>query len=140
VTAPLPPPYDPPPYGPPPPYTPPYGPPPPQYGPPPYGPPPYGPPPYGPWSVPAPPRTNPLAITSLVCAIAGLFVFLLPSVPAIVMGAVALHQIRQRGENGEGLALAGIIIGVCGILVAIGAIVLLGVLLHNLPQNCTTGC
>jgi chromate transport protein ChrA len=120
VTAPLPPPYGPPP----------------QYGPPTQ----YGPQPYGPWGIPGPPRTNSLAITSLVCAIAGLFVFCLPSIPAIVMGAVALRQIRQRGENGEGLALAGVIIGVCGIVLAIVGVIVLGVLLSAVQRNCTTGC
>jgi hypothetical protein len=115
---------------------PPYGPPPPYGAPPPYGP--YQ--AYGPWGgLPPPPRTNPLAITSLVCAIAGLFLFCLPTIPAIVTGAVALRQIRQRGENGQGLALAGIIIGVCSILLAIVGIIVLGVLLRNIQRNCMTG-
>ncbi|MGY1661649.1 DUF4190 domain-containing protein [Geodermatophilus sp. SYSU D00705] len=89
-------------YGPPPGYGAPHG-----YGPPPaYGPPPgYGAPPgYGP-----PPGlyrrpTNTMAILALVMA----FVF----APAgLVLGVVARRQIRQTGEEGDGLALAGIIVG-----------------------------
>jgi hypothetical protein len=89
-----------------------YGPPPgygsqPAYGPPGYGPPPgygapgYGPPPgYGYYPRP----TNTLAILALVMA----FVF----APAgLVLGVVARKQIRQTGEEGDGLALAGIIVG-----------------------------
>jgi hypothetical protein len=89
-------------YGPPPGYAAPPG-----YGPPPgYGAPPgYGPPPgYGmpPGSYRRP--TNTLAILALVMA----FVF----APAgLVLGVVARRQIRETGEEGEGLALAGIIIG-----------------------------
>jgi hypothetical protein len=89
-----------------------YGPPPgygqPGYGQPAYGPPPgYGQPGYGP-----PPgypaaygrQTNTMAILSLVMA----FVF----APAgLIMGFIARKQIRQTGEDGDGLALAGIIVG-----------------------------
>jgi Domain of unknown function (DUF4190) len=91
-------------------------PPPPDYGPPPgYGPPPsypppgYGPPPYAPsqtWGRP----TNTMAILALVMA----FVF----APAgLILGIIARKQIRQTGEDGDGLALAGIIVG--GIVTAI---------------------
>ncbi len=80
--------------------------PPPGYAPPGYGPPPgYPPPGYG---YPPPgfyrPPTNTSAILALVLA----FVF----APAgIVLGVIARKQIRQTGEEGDGLALAGIIIG-----------------------------
>jgi hypothetical protein len=88
-------------------------PPPPQYGPPPgYAPPPpgYGPPQgYGPppgYGYPAMyrPPTNQLAIVSLVLA------FVFPPA-ALVVGIIARRQIRQTGEDGDGLALAGVIIG-----------------------------
>ena len=91
-------------YGPPPGYGPGYGPP-PGYGPG-YGPPPghggwYGPPPgYPGFRRP----TNVTAILALVMA----FVF----APAgLVLGIVARRQIKQTGEEGDGLALAGIIVG-----------------------------
>ena len=86
------------------------------YGPPGYGPPAYGPPGYGqPGFPPAgygppgyPPGygrpTNVVAILALVMA----FVF----APAgLVLGIVARRQIRQTGEDGDGLALAGTIVG-----------------------------
>jgi Domain of unknown function (DUF4190) len=77
---------------------------PPAYGPQGYGPPPgygYPPPGYpGAWRRP----TNAMAILALVMA----FVF----APAgLVLGVVARKQIRQSGEEGDGLALAGIIVG-----------------------------
>jgi hypothetical protein len=86
-----------------PPSAPPHHAPPPGYGPPPaYPPPGYGPPGYPPagWGRP----TNTVAILALVMA----FVF----APAgLVLGIVARKQIRQTGEDGAGLALAGIIVG-----------------------------
>jgi hypothetical protein len=81
----------------------PYGTPPPQspYGQQPYGQPGYGYQPYG--MVPAAPPTNTMAILSLVFA----FVF---SPLGIVFGHMAKSQIAQRGEGGDGLATAGLIL------------------------------
>jgi uncharacterized protein DUF4190 len=79
--------------------------PPPAYGQQPYGQEQYGqqsyPPPYG---GPAVATTNTMAILSLVFA----FVF---SPAAIVLGHMAKKQIRQTGEQGEGLATAGLWLG-----------------------------
>ena len=49
-------------------------------------------------------RTNTLAILSLVAAFVASFV-------GVVLGIVALLQIRRSGEAGRGLAIAAIIIG-----------------------------
>jgi hypothetical protein len=65
-------------------------------------PPPGYPSPYGPVAV-AP--TNGLAVAALVTAIIGL------GPVAAILGHVARRQIRERGEQGDGLALAGIIVG-----------------------------
>jgi Domain of unknown function (DUF4190) len=107
-------------------------PPPPPGSPPPYGQPQYAPPQYAPPGYPQPgyPQagypppgygapgyppvyvrpTNTMAILALVMA----FVF----APAgLILGIVARKQIRETGEDGDGLALAGIIVG--GIVTAI---------------------
>jgi hypothetical protein len=54
--------------------------------------------------------TNGLAIASLVCSLAGLVTCISAPVGAI-LGHVARRQIRERGEAGDGMALAGIIVG-----------------------------
>ena len=73
----------------------------------------YGPP--GPWPPPGygyPPPTNTLAILALVMA----FVF---SPVGLVLGVVARRQIRETHEQGDGLALAGIIVGGIGTALAV---------------------
>ncbi|HEY1445647.1 MAG TPA: DUF4190 domain-containing protein [Acidimicrobiales bacterium] len=57
-------------------------------------------------------RTNGLAIASLVCSCAG-FLFIVPGVLGVIFGFIARSQIRQSGgsQGGDGLALAGILVG-----------------------------
>jgi len=77
----------------------------------------------------APAPTNGLAIASLVCALVGLATFVTAPVGAI-LGHVARKRIQQTGEQGAGVALAGIIIGwvvtgrwLCACAVGIAALV-----------------
>ena len=60
-------------------------------------------------------RTNGLAIASLVCGLAQLPSFGLTMIPAVVLGHVARGQIRRSGEDGMGLATAGLVLGWIGI-------------------------
>jgi Domain of unknown function (DUF1707)/Domain of unknown function (DUF4190) len=60
-------------------------------------------------------RTNGLAIASLVCGLAQLPSFGLTMIPAVVLGHVARGQIRRTGEDGMGLATAGLVLGWIGI-------------------------
>lgn len=111
------------------------------YSPPPgqpyYGPqPPYPPyqqpyPPYAPYP-PAPP-TNGLAIAALVCGVGG-FVVGLSFIPAIICGHLARRQIRQTGEQGAGLALAGLILGYVGTALFIVLIAVFIVIVHKIGQ------
>ena len=69
---------------------------------------------------PAQRSTNELAIASLVLGIVGIpfvlpslgiVVFLVPAILALVFGYVARKQITQRGQDGAGMAKAGIVLG-----------------------------
>lgn len=64
----------------------------------------YGYPPGHPPGYPPPARTNGLAVASLVCA----FLF---APLGIVFGHLSLSQIKKTGEEGRGLAVAGLILG-----------------------------
>ncbi|MGO8826734.1 MAG: DUF4190 domain-containing protein [Acidimicrobiales bacterium] len=76
-----------------------------------------------PYGTPARRKTNGLAIASLVCSCAGIFLIGLPAVLGIIFGFVARSQIRQSqgAQGGDGLAMAGIIVGfaVVGLLVVV---------------------
>jgi hypothetical protein len=61
---------------------------------------------------PATPKTNGLAIASLVLGIASIVCLgCVAGIPAIICGHLALKQIAARGEGGAGMAKAGLIIG-----------------------------
>ena len=69
--------------------------------------------------VPPVARTNGLAIASLACGLAQFVFGPLATIPAIVFGHVARHQIKRTGEQGAGLALAGLILGWAAVILAI---------------------
>jgi len=68
-------------------------------------------------------RTNGLAIASLACGIAQFGFGPLATIPAIVLGHVARYQIRRTGEQGAGLALAGLILGWAAVILGMILIV-----------------
>ncbi|WP_382303785.1 DUF4190 domain-containing protein [Herbiconiux sp. UC225_62] len=55
-------------------------------------------------------KTNVLAIVSLVTSILSF------NIIAVILGFIALSQIKKTGESGRGLAIAGIIIGGIGVI------------------------
>ena len=63
-------------------------------------------------------QTNRLAIWSFVCA------FVFPPL-GVIFGHLALHQIKRYGQEGHGLALAGLVCGYSLTVLTIIAIVLL---------------
>jgi peptidyl-prolyl cis-trans isomerase B (cyclophilin B) len=80
---------------------------------PPYGA--YPPPPYDPYGRPGPRPTNGMAIASLICA----FLF---APLGIIFGHISLSQIKRTGEEGRGLAVAGLVIGY---VITIGTVLLM---------------
>jgi uncharacterized protein DUF1707/uncharacterized protein DUF4190 len=66
--------------------------------------------------------TNGLAVASLACGLAQFAFGPLPTIPAIVLGHVARHQIKRTGEQGAGMALAGLLLGWAAVVLGIIAI------------------
>lgn len=112
---------------------------------PPFQPEPYGyPMQYGAAGVPAQ-TNNGLALTSMICGIAGLALMFfcgigfLPAVAGLITGFIARNQINQSGgvQGGSGMALTGIITGAAAVGLSILFIVLylgfglLGTILNN---------
>lgn len=100
------------------------------------------PPPPGQPSAGAQRSANGLAITSLVLGIVGIVgscltgaIALVLGILAIIFGAIALKQIRDRGQSGRGLALAGLILGI--VVAGWGLLALLvlgGMMLSQIPN------
>jgi Domain of unknown function (DUF4190) len=104
-------------------------------------PPSYPPPPPGGYGYPSspedgygyPPRRagmNGMAVASLVCSLLG-WLCLIGPILGMIFGFVALNQIKQTGQRGRGMALAGIIIGGILIALAIGLGILRTVAKHT---------
>lgn len=68
-------------------------------------------------------ETNQFAIWSLVCSLAGILVPF-GSIVGLVLGIIALNQIKMSGEQGKGMATAGIAVG--------GAVTGLGLLVFSM--------
>ncbi|GBG37561.1 DUF4190 domain-containing protein [Mycobacterium montefiorense] len=101
---------------------------PPQFGGPPPG---YGAAPYPGGYYPAPgyqgdywsaevaaPGTNGMAIASLIASFTGLFCCI-GGIAAIVLGIIAIDQIKRTRQDGYGTAVAGIVIGVATLIVGL---------------------
>jgi hypothetical protein len=66
-------------------------------------------------------NVNALAVAGFVCSIVGVCPLpaFIPSVLGIIFSAVGLSQIKKTGEEGRGLAIAGILIGAIWLAIAI---------------------
>ena len=69
-------------------------------------------------------KTNGLAIASLACGLAQFAFGPLATIPAIMCGYMARSQIKRTGEQGAGLALAGLILGWVAVILGIVVIVI----------------
>jgi Domain of unknown function (DUF1707)/Domain of unknown function (DUF4190) len=80
--------------------------------------------------------TNNLAIASLAFGLGQFAIGPLATIPAIVLGHMARKQIKQTGERGAGLAVAGLMLGwgavVLGIVIALFAVAVIQQM-HQLP-------
>jgi uncharacterized protein DUF4190 len=97
------------------------------------------PPPPAPYmqQVPMVPRTNNLAIVSLIFGVvAWVLCPIVGAVVAVVTGHRARGEIRTSGEGGEGMALAGLILGYLNLgLVGVSILVIVLILLISVTVN-----
>jgi DUF1707 SHOCT-like domain/Domain of unknown function (DUF4190) len=84
--------------------------------------------------------TNSMAIASFACGLSQFVFGPLGTIPAIVFGHMARSQIRRTGEQGAGLALAGLILGwgavILGVIIAVVAVLAVAAGSRNgMPMN-----
>jgi hypothetical protein len=77
--------------------------------------------------------TNGLAIASMVLGI--VWVWWIGSILALIFGFVARKQIRARGQKGDGMAIAGIVLGCVGAATLILFIILAASVHHTANFN-----
>jgi hypothetical protein len=63
-----------------------------------------------------PQGTNGKAIGALATSLAGLMLCGVPSIVGVILGVIAMRETKRTGQEGYGLALAGVIVG--GLVVA----------------------
>lgn len=94
---------------------------------------------------PQPTKTNGLAITSLVLGIVAIpctcfyGTGILFGIAALITGLIARRQIKESDgtQSGDGLAIAGMILGVLAVLamIAMGILLLMGPVVGNVFSN-----
>jgi hypothetical protein len=77
--------------------------------------------------------TNGMAIASMVLGI--LWIYWIGSVLALIFGYIARRQIRENGQKGDGMALAGIILGWIGIGTVVLVIIIAIAANHHSSTN-----
>jgi Domain of unknown function (DUF4190) len=80
-------------------------------------------------------HTNALAIASLCCAIGQVIAGPFAGIAAIVLGWISLKQIRLSGEDGRGMAITGLVLGIVGTLLVILLIVFILALVKGVATN-----
>jgi hypothetical protein len=104
----------------------------PQYG----GAPTYGQPQYGGMPYARTGRgTNSLAIAALCCGIGQVLAGPLAGIPAVILGFMALGQIRQTGEDGRGMAITGLVLGIVGLALTVLVILLVVAFAHSVSST-----
>ena len=100
----------------------------------------YGYPPSGtPYGYTQVPKNNGLAIAAMVCSFF-FWIYGLGAILGIVFGFIARSQIKQSNgtQRGEGMALAGIIIGFAGIVIGIVLIIIIVAVVNHCNQGDVT--
>lgn len=63
------------------------------------------------------PKTSGIAVASLVMGIASFLLPVILSIPAIICGAIGMSKTKDPRVGGRGLAIAGLVLGICSIFV-----------------------
>ena len=103
-------------------------------------PPPYGPPgpyvqPNAGWPQMAGRRTNSLAIAALCCSIGQVIAGPFAGIAAIVLGVMSLKQIEVSREEGRGMAITGLVLGIVGTLLFVLFLIFAVALFHGMATS-----
>ena len=81
-------------------------------------------------------KTNVLAIVSLIASIAGIVIaWGIGSIVGIICGHISLSQIKKTGEEGRGMAVAGLIVGYIGLALAILSVIIIAIIFGTIAAS-----
>lgn len=81
-------------------------------------------------------KTNVLAIVSLIASIAGIVIaWGIGSIVGIICGHISLNQIKKTGEEGRGMAVAGLIVGYIGLALAILSVIIIAIIFGTIAAS-----
>lgn len=81
-------------------------------------------------------KTNVLAIVSLIASIAGIVIaWGIGSIVGIICGHISLSQIKKTGEEGRGMAVAGLIVGYIGLALAILSVIIIAIIFGSIAAS-----
>jgi hypothetical protein len=90
--------------------------------------------PYGQPGWQQPRRTNTLAIAALCCGIGQVIAGPFAGIPAVVLGFMSVEQIRRTGEDGRGMAITGIVLGIAGLMLTVLVIIFVLAIANRVSQ------
>lgn len=91
----------------------------------------YSPDPYDPYRPITPAGTNTKAIAALVTSLAGLLCCGVPSIAGIILGLIAMRETKRTGQDGFGMAVAGVVVGSAVVALIIVYIVFVVIMAAN---------
>ncbi|MFC5450447.1 DUF4190 domain-containing protein [Paenibacillus aestuarii] len=91
---------------------------------------------------PQPAQTNGKSIAAMILGILSVvipYVGLIIGIVAIVFARISLKEIRLRGEQGRGMAIAGLVCGIVGVVIyAVIIAIVIAVLAFAIKENHVT--
>jgi hypothetical protein len=89
---------------------------------------------YG-YTMPVAKSTNGMATAALILGCAQFFLWILSGIPAIICGHIALSQIKRTGQEGRGMAIAGLVLGYIGLVLFLAFILLIVVAADEIDSD-----
>jgi len=79
--------------------------------------------------------TNGKAIAALVASLSGLFLCGVPSIVGLILGIIAMRETKRTGQEGHGMALAGVIVGALAVVgwIVYAVIIVLAIAVTSTP-------
>jgi len=79
--------------------------------------------------------TNSLAIAALCCGIAQVIAGPIAGIPAVILGFMSLGQIARSGEDGRGMAITGLVLGIVGLILTVLFIIFFIAVWHHVTSS-----